>query len=452
MEILNKKISAKNLSNEILNLLDEQSINEIAREVGFIQRERKISGYKFLQLMLFDYFNAKESSLNDLSNKLSFNYGVSITKQGIDGHFTDNAVIFFKKVLEKVISKTQISESDSLLMSYDKVRIKDSTSFKLPDNMNDTYAGIGSCVNSIIRIQFEYDVKRAEIIDLSLHEFKDQDSNNADETKHNIRVNELIIRDLGYIKISVLRHIDNIGAFYLNRLHSGTNIYELINGKYVKICIFTLIKNMKKNGLDIIEKEVYIGRDEKFKTRIIFNLLPLKCYEQRLRDMNKKAKKKGVTISREHKEKMALNIFITNTDIPLKSIRKLYSIRWQIELIFKIWKSVLKIDNVKKMKIQRFESFLYSKLIWITINWKIIFNIILLYYKYYDIKLSIIKLFKTLKEQIHTFRDIIKKDNSLLCDFLEKIAVLAKSNHKSEIKKGGLWYFDILPLITVNNE
>ena len=60
------------------------------------------------------------------------------------------------------------------------------------------------------------------------------------------------------------------------------------------------------------------------------------------------------------------NIYITNADeekLPTQFVRLIYSLRWQIELIFKIWKSVFKIDKVKQMSIFRFECYIYSKLI-----------------------------------------------------------------------------------------
>ncbi|MPQ44886.1 ATP-binding cassette domain-containing protein [Clostridium tarantellae] len=55
-----------------------------------------------------------------------------------------------------------------------------------------------------------------------------------------------------------------------------------------------------------------------------------------------------------------LNAYITNVkDSILKTeeIHLFYSLRWQIELMFKIWKSLFKINKIKKVKIERFKCF-----------------------------------------------------------------------------------------------
>jgi hypothetical protein len=51
-----------------------------------------------------------------------------------------------------------------------------------------------------------------------------------------------------------------------------------------------------------------------------------------------------------------------------QNIRKVYSIRWQIELLFKVWKSQATIHEFNTSNIHRFECQLYGKLIWIVLN------------------------------------------------------------------------------------
>ena len=53
------------------------------------------------------------------------------------------------------------------------------------------------------------------------------------------------------------------------------------------------------------------------------------------------------------KQLSALNVYIANAspeDVPTEHVHDLYSLRWQIELLFKTWKAFFEIDIVKRSK------------------------------------------------------------------------------------------------------
>ena len=47
----------------------------------------------------------------------------------------------------------------------------------------------------------------------------------------------------------------------------------------------------------------------------------------------------------------------------MSQVHELYSLRWKIEIIFKVWKYIFKINQVKKVKLEKFIYFLYDRLI-----------------------------------------------------------------------------------------
>ena len=298
MSITNLKVDVQSLSTEITQLLDWDYINSIAKETGFILREGNIDGFVFLDMLLFTHFNYKELSLNDLSIQIKKRFGIDISRQSIDERFTNRAVEFFRKVLEKALLITINKHYNIKFLNYDRVLIKDATSFQLPENMVDKYKGSGGSGSiSSIKIQFEYDLISGQITDLSLFPFIVQDATNAKDTIGNIRANELIMRDLGYINIPVLKATQDKDAFYANRMQTSVNVYEKKNDKFVAIDFAKLHKSMNIRGLTIIEKEVYIGKKELFKTKMIVEKLPEKQYKERIKNAEKNAKKKGRTLS-----------------------------------------------------------------------------------------------------------------------------------------------------------
>ncbi len=447
MNTLNLKKQTEKLGENITNLLSEGSINQIAKDIGFVKRDAgKFDGFKFLDMLLFTDFNHKELSLNSMALSFQERYGIILSKQAVDWRFSDLSVKFFKAVFEKAIGITIEKNNRIDFTEFEKVRIKDSTSFELPENMKDKYPkSIKNVKTALVRIQLEYDIKNGEILDLSLHPFKEQDISDASQTIDDIGTNELVMRDLGYIRIDVLRKIEEKESFYLNRLSFSTNIYEKKNNEFIQIDLGKVYKQMRAKNSFRIEKQVYIGKKEKFKTRIIIECLPESEYEKRIVKAKRTASRRGRNLSDEFKAQQGLNVFITNTKIPANQIRLLYTLRWQIELMFKIWKSIGEINKVKKMKVERFETFLFAKLIWIVVNWQIMRRILIFFFNEKKVYISPYKLFTTFKARIMKFRITLLQGVENLIEYIEEIFELSPYYHSSEKKKNSVtWSYDVI--------
>lgn len=444
------------MSKELTDFFAKDEIEDIARETGFVQRDStKIDGNVFLQSLMFTGFDQEELSLNDLSGQLKEKYRIDISKQGIDQRFTDKSVAFLRLVMEKLLIKIISREPViDILKDIKSIRIKDSTCFQLPDDMVERFQGSGGAGSKAsIRIQFEFDYKTGQIYDLSLHPFNTQDQTDATATVGNINAGDLVIRDLGYVNINVLLLIASCGAFYLNRLNSAS-IYEEKNGEIKEVDLVEVKAHMVKFNLACIEKEIYVGKEKKIKTRVIIELMPDSQVKERIRKANKEAKKKKRTLSKEFKTRAALNIFITNLDseqLPIDKVRSLYRLRWQIELVFKVWKSVGKIHKVKDMKTERFETILYAKLIKISMNWSILWEISKVLWKTEKIQLSPIKFFKTLKDRNYQNWLAFQTGKEQVAIFITDLYEMSPKNHKADKKKKQLSSLEIQLMFLVKN-
>ena len=130
-------------------------------------------------------------------------------------------------------------------------------------------------------------------------------------------------------------------------------------------------KHIKKHQLPYIEFNVLIGKKAQIPSRLIIYPADQATYEKRVRKTQKQTKSCGHNVSDEFKTRAKMTLYITNTDpaiIPAANIKKVYGLRWQIELTFKIWKSQAKINQVKNMKMHRFECQLIAKLIWLLMH------------------------------------------------------------------------------------
>lgn len=135
-----------------------------------------------------------------------------------------------------------------------------------------------------------------------------------------------------------------------------------------------LHSKIKKAKSAVMDIETVIYEKNKIPARLIIEPVDNQEYKRRLEKAKNTAKSKNIGISKEHKLKLRYNLFITNApavQLAAKSIRKVYYLRWQIELVFKTWKSFFRINQVKKVKRERLETQLLARLLWILINWQI---------------------------------------------------------------------------------
>ncbi len=112
--------------------------------------------------------------------------------------------------------------------------------------------------------------------------------------------------------------------------------------------------------------EAYIGQNQKLPARVIIHRFTNDQTQTRLKNQAIREKKKGIVMKDKSKRLMGMNVYVTNTSlegVPTNNVHSLYSIRWQIEILFKTWKSFFEIDECKNIKRERLECHLYGQLI-----------------------------------------------------------------------------------------
>lgn len=431
------------------NLFSKEIINKIAIESSFKKRKSKIEPWMFLESLVFSKFNQEQLTLNNLATDIGNNYGVSVSKQAIDDRFNLDSISFLNLLVQEALSLCIKKQTNNdIFKDFNSVRIKDSTAFGLPDNLKDYYQGTGGNGSvSIARIQYEYDLKNGNVYDLEITDYTINDYQNAIATVNNIKKNDLIIRDLGYCSVEALSEIKEKEAWFLNRLKSDTGIFTTNNNTdREKIYLKDLEKRLKKAKKDYLEMDVYIGSRQKFPVRMIAFLVPDEIKKQRIEKKRQTQKKCCRPFNKKSIEHLGVNIYVTNVDyksLSAKQIYNTYKLRWQIELTFKAWKSIGEIHKLKEVKPERTITLLYSKLLWLLINWEIIMQVSNEMFKNEGEKLSQYKSYSNLKNSIDHIRlslHHIKK----LQKVIKNIIISLIRNCKLEKRKGKISSLDLL--------
>ncbi len=390
--------------------------------------------------MMYDSSSAKPKSLNQLAIEALSVYDIGISKQGMDKRFNEQALAFLKHLIEKQLSVELGQQIEAGWLSlFHRVVIKDATRFDLPEKYKDHLAGPGGAASKAgACLQFEYDLKSGSIIDLNLTAANRPDVKDAVQVLDNVAFNDLIIRDLGYFAFKSLLNISNKGAFFISRLRPKTIVYEMRNGVMQQLNFRVLYERMRKHQLPRIEKDVFIGNEPKIPVRLIMELLPDEIYEQRIRKSNADHKRKGRNTSETFKFLSRFNFIITNVPkdvLPTDVVPALYRIRWQIELIFKIWKSIIGIHHNRIMKYTRWLCILHFKLLLMIVNWNIVMNKRNHIYKQRGKLLSLNKCFKTLFDNSYRLRDALKNGLKGIANFIKWVEKIFRENHWLERKK-----------------
>ena len=316
--------------------------------------------------------------------------------------------------MEEVLSRHVPSGGfKDLLPVCETIRIKDATSFQLPEELCDVYPGSGGKTSkACLKIQFEYDLKSGKILELSVGPYTTSDLTNSYETIESVNEKDLLIRDLGYIGLNFLEKVENRSAFYLNRIKSNISVWT--TGKTGQLVAFDLAKierQMRKSKTNTREFLVCLGSDKKVKCRLIVECLPEEVKAEKLRKANRAAQREGRQLGKDTIARVGLNLFVTNMkeeDIPKEQVWSLYRLRWQIELVFKVWKSIASVDKIKKVKRERIECHLYGKLLWALLGWNIFWRIT----NHLHDKTKAVSFYKMMKD-LRKFCDHLKTEASI---------------------------------------
>jgi IS4 transposase len=382
------------------------------------------------------------TSLDDLCRELH-KEGIEIRKQSLQGRFNKSATLFIRAMVEHALSKKLGLDREKIECQFERVVIDDSTVFQLPEEYSGTYRGSGGGASKAgIKNQYCYDLLSQEIIDITVQEGTVPD---CKYPLQDIRKNDLRIEDLGYFKIERLRLIKGAEAYFLSRLKLDVTIYILEKGMYKQLSLLKLIGKMREGEIKSIW--VHIGQKEKFLTRLVLEKVPTQVANEKRRKLKTDKQNKRKSISKERLALCDVNAFVTNCteeQLPDHLSRQFYSLRWQIEIIFKAWKSFFKIDKVKQMKIERFECFHYGCLMWIVVSTHLLRYFKFLYLSKHKKEISELKFFKLIASIKQEMKEIIKSNIDHIPGFLDQMEGLIERTCIKEQKKNKLTPLKIL--------
>jgi hypothetical protein len=269
--------------------------------------------------------------------------GKSVSKQGVFDRLHASAVQFAKQLLEKVLLQQSGKDFVSgLFEGFGKVLLQDSTTLRLPQVLSKLFPGNYSRgeQKAVARIQSIFDIKATRFINFSLGAFTQNDQSASGRILSLVKKADLVIRDLGYFSLAVFEKLIKAEVHFLSRLRYGVTITDS-QGKPV------LLKDLlkQKQGVD---RWVYIGSKKKVWVRLVMVPVPAVQAAQKIRKA-KQDRDARLNHSRQYYQWLTFNVYITTVDKKVwtaREVYKAYRVRWQIEIIFKSWKTGFNLQHI----------------------------------------------------------------------------------------------------------
>jgi len=334
-----------------------------AHETKFVQRASKMTGSLFAQTLTLGWLANPQASLEELTQTAA-TLGVAISPQGLDERFTQAAAHCLQQVLQAAVQQLLAAEPVAipLLQRFRGVYVQDSTTLVLPDGLAGEWQGCGgnsAGTAAALKLQVGWELGTGALQGLWLQHGRASDRSSPLQTGAP-PPGALRLADLGYYDLGVLATWATGGAYWLTRLRAGSCLWD---ERGQRLDLAQMLTAQEGPEVDIL---VRLGKTQRLPCRLVARRVPPDLAAERRRKLKAEARKKGRMVNRERLALADWTIFLTNAPVTLLTLAEvlvLARVRWQIELLFRLWKAHGQIDAWRSQKPWRILCEVYAKLL-----------------------------------------------------------------------------------------
>lgn len=357
-------ISVASLTRNVQPLLTTVA-DRAARASGFVQRRSKVTGAVFLQTLVWGWLARPRASLTGLTHTAA-RCGVGVTKQGLDQRFTPAAAACVKAVLEAALPQLVAARPVALplLRRFPGVYVWDSTTIRLPDSLAAEWRGCGGRTarntQAALKVQVRWNLTSGALDLVQLQDGRASDLATALATAPP-PPGALLLCDLGYLSMATLRLFVRHRVHLLCRLPTQPHVKAPGEAQWRSAAAF-----LAAQGCAEVDCPVLLSVSEQVPIRLLARRVPAAVAAQRRATWAAEAQREGRTVSPERWALADWAVLLTTVPEAQLTLREAFilsRVRWQVELLFKLWKSDGAVDEWRSANPWRILCEVYAKLL-----------------------------------------------------------------------------------------
>jgi len=314
------------MATKVQSVLDAAVLNDRGQALEFSQRHRLLTPFRFGLSVVASMATESVGSLADLPRQFNDLWETQSTYKAFYNQLLKpRSPEFFRTSLCDLMSKLTMKvlgfEAGQAFSEFKRIVIQDGTSFALHAALAEVFPGRFKAV-SPAAVELHCTLELCHDAPITIALSPDTDSEHAYHPEPESLRGDLFLADRGYLDLTYFRDIDRHGGFFIVRSKSNLNPRVLTayreDGQRLKWCqdrdLQAIISKFPKQQRAELEVE-WLIEGEPFRLRLMVRWNPQKkCFDYLLTNLPQ--------------DRYTINM-----------VCLAYKLRWQVELLFKEWKS-----------------------------------------------------------------------------------------------------------------
>jgi hypothetical protein len=366
--------SIASLAASLQHVLGEVA-DRLAQESGCVVRRRQFTGATLVQTLVFGFLGRPDASVSELAQTAA-SLGVRVTPQGLAQRFTPQLAATLHGCLAAAVGVLVAADPVAIpvLARFAGVYLLDSTVVRLPDALAPVWPGCGGRTGrgtqARLKLHVALDLLTGRLIGPHLTDGRVHDRVGAIDA---LPPGSLRLADLGYWCLAELAALRRDGVHWLTRLKSQTHLV-LPDERVVPVADY--LRHCQRHRVTEVDVTVRLGVAARVPARLLAQRVPAPVARERRRRLRAAAGREGriPTAAR-----LALcDWIVLVTDLPAARLRltealALARARWQLELLFKLWKTHGQLERSRSAQPTRVLCEVYAKLLALLIqHWALV--------------------------------------------------------------------------------